>query len=143
MKPYYAMIRIPHGLTLGLCLFQRPTKNKVFKSYRKSKTNIQLLNKLNILQERLNGFTTKSKNNHYEHMANKLKNLQINSKRYWSFLKCFLNNIRIPLVPPLFHKNKFVTNFLEQVDFFNSFFFITLLPNKQCEHSHYTYSIIH
>ena len=103
-------------------------KNKVFKSYRKSKTNIQLLNKLNILQERVNGFITKSKNNHYEHMANKLKNLQINSKWYWSFLKCFLNNIKIPLIPPLFHKNKFVTNFLEKAEFFNSFFFHNSAP---------------
>ena len=64
-------------------------KNKFFKNYRKNKTNIQLLNKLNLLQERLNGLITKSRNIFYEHMANKLNNLQINSKAYWSLLKCF------------------------------------------------------
>ena len=59
-------------------------------------------------------------------MANKLNDLQRNSKAYWSLLKCFLNNKKIPLIPPLFHENKFVTNFLEKGKLFNSFF------SKQC-----------
>ena len=59
-------------------------------------------------------------------MAKKLNNLQRNSKAYWSLLKCFLNNKKIPLIPPLFHENKFVTNFLEKAEHFNSFF------SKQC-----------
>ena len=53
-------------------------KRKVLKNYRMSKTNIQLLNKLNFLQERLNGFVTKSKNIFYECMTKKLNNLQRN-----------------------------------------------------------------
>ena len=59
-------------------------------------------------------------------MANKLNDLQRNSKAYWSLLKCFLNNKKIPLIPPLFHENKFVTNFLEKAKLFKSFF------SKQC-----------
>ena len=58
-------------------------------SYRKNKTNIQLLNKLKFLRERLNGLLTKSNFNYYEHMANKLNNVQKNSRPYWSLLKCF------------------------------------------------------
>ena len=73
-------------------------KNKIFKSYRKNKTNLQLLNKLNFLQERLNGLITISKNNYYERMANNLNNLQRNSKVYWSLLKCFLRNKKVPLI---------------------------------------------
>ena len=38
-------------------------------------------------------------------MANKLNNLQKNSKAYWFLLKCFLNNQKIPLIQPLFHEN--------------------------------------
>ena len=64
-------------------------KNKVFKDYRKSKTDIQLLNKLNLFEGRLNSLITKSKNNYYELMANKLNNLERNSKAYWFLLKCF------------------------------------------------------
>ena len=36
-------------------------KNKIFKSYKKNKINLKLLNKLNFLQERLNGLITISK----------------------------------------------------------------------------------
>ena len=106
-------------------LFYR-TKIKFFKNYRKNKTNFQLLNKLNFLQERLNGLISISKNNYYERRANKLNNLQRNSKAYRSLLKYFLNNKKIPLIPPLFHENKFVTNFLEKAKLFKSFF------SKQC-----------
>ena len=59
-------------------------------------------------------------------MANKLNDLQRNSKAYWSLLKCFLNNEKIPLFPPLFHENRFVTNFFEKAELFNLFF------SKQC-----------
>ena len=47
----------------------------------------------------------------------------------------------MPLIPPLFHENKFVTNFLEKAELFNSFFFKTVFPNKQREQSHYTYTM--
>ena len=102
-------------------------KNKIFKNYRKNKTNLQLLNKLNFAQEQLNGLITISKNNDYERMVKKLNNLQRNSKAYWSLLRCLLNNKKIPLIPPLFYENKFVTNFLEKAEVFNSFF--SVFPN--------------
>ena len=54
-------------------------------------------------------------------MASKLTNVQRNSKTYWSLLR-FLNNKKIPLIPPLLHKNKFVTDLKEKVELFNSFF---------------------
>ena len=63
-------------------------KNKAFKII-KNKTNIQLLNKLKLLKERLNDLITKSKNNYYKPMTNKPNNLQRNSKVYWSLRKCF------------------------------------------------------
>ena len=93
-KPYYAMIRIPRGVTRITSLLQ--AKNKVFKNYRNNKTNIQLLNKLNFLQEHLNGLITKWKSDCYERMAKKLNNLQRNSKEYWSLLKCFLTSKKYP-----------------------------------------------
>ena len=45
-------------------------KNKVSKNYKKTKTNMELLNKLNFPQEGLNGLINKSKSNNYERMAN-------------------------------------------------------------------------
>ena len=34
----------------------------------------------------------------------------------------FLNNKKIPLIPPLFHENRFITDFKEKADLFNFFF---------------------
>ena len=52
-------------------------------------------------------------------MASKLTNVQRNSKTNYSLLNRFLNNNKIPLIPPLFHEDKFVTNFKEKtlIDF--------------------------
>ena len=49
-------------------------------------------------------------------MASKLTNVQRNSKTYWFLLNRFLNNKKIPLIPPLFHENKFVTDFKEKAE---------------------------
>ena len=47
-------------------------------------------------------------------------------KFYWSILKTFLNNKKIPCIPPLLHDDKFITNFKEKAEIFNNFF------SKQC-----------
>ena len=44
------------------------------------------------------------------------------TKSYWSTLKMFLNNKKIPCIPPLKHQNKYVTDFKEKAEIFNSFF---------------------
>ena len=64
-------------------------------------------------------------------MVSKLTNVQINSKTYWSLLNRFLNNKKIPLIPPLFHENKFEIDFKKKAKLFNSFFCKTMLLNKK------------
>ena len=49
-----------------------------------------------------------------------------NTKTYWSILKSLLNNKKIPCIPPLFHQNKYVTDFKKKAELFNCFF------AKQC-----------
>ena len=51
---------------------------------------------------------------------------QKNSKVYWSLLKNFLNNKKIRIIPLLFYKNRFITDFQEKVKLFKFFF------SKQC-----------
>ena len=55
-------------------------------------------------------------------MTKKLTNVSKNCKAYWSLLRHLLNNKKIPLIPPLFHENKFVADFKEQTELFNSHF---------------------
>ena len=52
-------------------------------------------------------------------------------KAYWSILKTFLNNKKIPCIPLLYHNNNYITDFKEKVQIFNNFFAkqYTLLEN--------------
>ena len=49
-------------------------------------------------------------------MTQKLTNAEKSSKAYWSILKSFLNNKKIPLIPPLFCEHCFITNFKEKIE---------------------------
>ena len=57
----------------------------------------------------------------YEILAIKVNDPKIAPKTYWSILKTF-NGSKIPLIPPLFVNNEFVTDFLEKANLFNDFF---------------------
>ena len=91
-------------------------RNKINKNYERLKSNSNLLSKLNLLQEQLHLIINKSKQKYFSRMASKLTNVQRNSKTYWSLLNRFLNNKKIPLIPPLLHENKFVTDFKEKAE---------------------------
>ena len=67
-----------------------------------------------------------SKHNYYSRLANKLLNVQKNSKLYWPLLKAFLNNKNVPIILPWFHENEFVTDFKKKAELCNLFF------AKQC-----------
>ena len=54
--------------------------------------------------------------------GNLLNDPSIGKKKYWSILKSFLNNRKVPLIPPIKLNNIFITNFLEKANLFNNFF---------------------
>ena len=58
---------------------------------------------------------------YYSKLLSKLANPAAILKTYRSILKIFLNNKNIPCIPPLFHENKFITNFKEKVELLNTF----------------------
>ena len=105
----------------------KPTRQKpnnildTLNKHRKSKNNIQLLQHLRILQEKLNSFIGVSKQNYYLRMSAKLTKFHKSSKAYWSLLKTFLNK-KISLILPLYYQGGFVTNFKVKAELFNSFF---------------------
>ena len=55
-------------------------------------------------------------------MTKKVTNVSKTFAAYWSLLRRLLNNKKIPLIPHLFHENKFVTDFKEKAALFNSHF---------------------
>ena len=56
----------------------------------------------------------------------KLSDPMTSPKSYWSILKTFLNNKKIPFIPLLLHDDNFITDFKEKKEIFNNFF------AKQC-----------
>ena len=96
MKLYCLMTEIHRGLIIkSIPLYAK--KNITFKRFRSDRRNICLRRQLNCLQDRLNDSIEASKQKHYCRMTNKLTNVEKISKGYWSILKSFLNNKKIPL----------------------------------------------
>ena len=69
-----------------------------------------------------------SKQQYYFKLSRKLSVNKNSPKCYWSILKSFLNNKRIPCIPPLIHNNQFVVDFTEKSGLLDSFF------AKECTH---------
>ena len=67
-------------------------KNEFYKKFHKDCTNVQLLRKLENLQNRLNNSVDSSKHNYYLRMASKLNSIQKTLQTYWSLLKSFLSH---------------------------------------------------
>ena len=97
-------------------------KNNAFKVYRYNSSNTALKNYLRNLQVRLNSSIECVKEKFYNKIANKLNYTQKNTKAYWSLIKMFLNNKKIPLIPPLCYDNHFITDFKEKTELSNLFF---------------------
>ena len=55
-------------------------------------------------------------------MTSKLQNTKKASKSYWPLLKIFLNNQKIPLIPPLFDSNRFASDLKHKPEPFSDFF---------------------
>ena len=61
------------------------------------------------LANEINDLVSNAKNLYYN-LAEKLNNPLLQAKTYWSVLKTFYKNKKIPLIPPLLIDDKFVTD---------------------------------
>ena len=79
-------------------------------------------------------FSTKTL--YYENLAKKLNNPLLQTKTYWSILKTFYNNKKIPQIPPLLEDDKFVTDMKTKADIFNKFLQSKIYPWKTTVNFH-------
>ena len=100
-------------------------KNEYFKNCVKP-NNSESIRHFEQMQDTLRTSIEISKQKYYFKLSRKLAVNKINPKCYWSILKSFLSNKKIPCIPPLIHNNQFVVDFKEKSELFNSFF------AKQC-----------
>ena len=97
-------------------------KNLAYKSYIRNDKSLQLFNQFQFLQTKLSSLIEESKNQYYTRLSHELLDPKKTQKSYWAILKTFLNNKKIPCIPPLLHQDKVVTDFKEKANFFNNFF---------------------
>ena len=91
------------------------TEKPILRFIRSNKT-LLYINQFKALQDELGFLIEKSKNNYYSKLSQKLSNKATCSKAYWSILKTFLNDKKIPCIPPVFH-NKFVIDLEKKLNF--------------------------
>ena len=100
---------------------------KISSSYRAynacswNKSNTDLFNKFRsqISISPLKTSVQESKQKYYCHLSGKLLDSKTSPKSYWSIWKTFLNNKKIPCIPPLLHSDRFIMNFKEKAELFN------------------------
>ena len=63
-----------------------------------------------------------AKQKYFNKISKKLCDSLTSTKCYWSLLKTILNQKKEQCIPPIFHNNKYVTDFKENSEFFDSFF---------------------
>ena len=97
-------------------------KNRAYNAYSQDKNNTDLLNKFQFLQAHLKTSVEESKQKYYSRLSNTLLDSKTSPKSYWSILKTFLNNKKIPCIPPLLHNGKFIMDFKEKAELINDFF---------------------
>ena len=93
-------------------------KNHVCKSYIRSDKSLQFFNQFKFLQTKLSSLIEEFKNQYDTRLSHKLLYPKTSQKLCWSILKTFLNNEKIPYIPPLLHQDKFVTYFKEEANVF-------------------------
>ena len=77
------------------------SKNQPYKVHIKNGRNeVSFLNLKNSIAE-LNELFSNTKTFYYENLGKKLNDPTIQTKSYWTILKSFYNNKKIPLTPPL------------------------------------------
>ena len=83
------------------------------------------------LQNHLNQFIQKAKQNYFNKVAKKLSYSSTSTKCYWSLLKPLLNDKKIPCIMPLFHNKKYIVDFKEK-EILNTFVdeHRSIIPNK-------------
>ena len=100
-------------------------KNATFKNYHNNSNNFDLKGGLKYLWPCLKASIKAAKENYYDKTINQWINTQKNSKTYWSLLKVFLSDKKIPIISSRFYKNWIITDFEEKAKLIKSFFAIS------------------
>ena len=97
-------------------------KNDTFQCYLHSNKDPKLFNEVEYLQNELKSLIEANKEKYYSRISKRMMNPLTSAKTYWAILKSFLNNKKIPCIPPMFHQNRYITKYKDKAELFNNFF---------------------
>ena len=97
-------------------------KSKMTKKYYKYGKMKSHLDELQEKTDECMALILDAKEKYVRCISNKLNAPLAALKTYWSILNRFLNNRKIPEIPPLLVNGDIITNFSEKADLFNKFF---------------------
>ena len=97
-------------------------KSDTFQCYLHSNKDPNLFNKVEYLQNELKSLIEANKEKYYSRISKRMINSLTSTKTYWSILKSFLNNKKIPCIPPLFHQNRYIIKYKDKAELFKDFF---------------------
>ena len=63
-----------------------------------------------------------AKDKHLAKLSSKLDNPDTAPKTYWSIVNRFLNNKKIPIIPPVLFEGKLISDFEKKAELFNNYF---------------------
>ena len=105
-------------------------KNKINLKRSLSKSNKFI--EIQMLSTEISTLILERKEKYYHDLSMKLNDPKTSAKTYWSILKSFYNDSKIPLIPPLLVNNKIVSDFTEKANLFNDFFVHRYLTTANC-----------
>ena len=97
-------------------------KNIFYKFHTANENSTNKKEAIKALQNKLTSPIENTKSEYYSKLFMKLSNPETSSRAYWPILKSFVNDNKIPIIPPLYHNGNFITNFRQKAEFFNFFF---------------------
>ena len=103
-------------------------QNKVFKKYKRNgytNTDKVILDRL---RKECSDAIASAKEKHLRDLGAKLSDPTTDQKTYWKILIKLLNKCKIPRIPPLLVRDKFIINIKEKASIFNNFFMSQCSP---------------
>ena len=97
------------------------TKNKLYQQYIQNRRFESDLVFIESLIAELNYLISYTKDLYYENLAKKLNNPLLQAKTYWSILKLFYNDRKVPLIPPLLIDDNLSLTYRQKQTFLTSF----------------------
>ena len=109
-------------------------RDMFYQQLKKYKLNVTDVDVMNELTPELSSDISHRKDEYYLHLAKKLNDPQTNAKTYWSVLKTFFNDKKIPVIPPLLVDGNLISDFKEKANRFNEFFSHQYTPVYSVSH---------